>query len=195
MHRDYEMWHDREHLLRLDNPEREQMMPKAPVLEAVDATEGMRVADVGAGLGYFSLPLAVAVGRAGLVLAVDPSPAARDELTHRANAAGLFQLEVMAGSAEDTHLASDSVDRVLWHTMYHEVQHRQQAIAEMKRILRSGGLWIIVDWRKELTEFGPPLEHRFTVDEVVAEVAEQGFQEVSRFQPGPVTWGVVVENL
>ena len=62
MHRDYQIWHDREHLLRLDNPDREQIMPKTPVLEAVNASLDMRVADIGAGLGYFALPLAVAVG-------------------------------------------------------------------------------------------------------------------------------------
>lgn len=194
MHRDYQMWHDREHLLRLDNPDREQIMPKAPVLEAVNATLGMRVADIGAGLGYFALPLAVAVGRAGVVLAVDPSPAAREELTHRAQNAGLSQVEVISGSAEETGLDSNSVDRALWHTMYHEVQHRPKAINEMLRILREGGRWVVVDWKKELTDFGPPAEHRFTADEVVDEVRPYGFREVQRFAPGPVTWGLVFEK-
>lgn len=194
MHRDYQIWHDREHLLRLDNPDREQIMPKTPVLEAVNASLDMRVADIGAGLGYFALPLAVAVGHAGVVLAVDPSPAAREELIHRAQKAGLSQVEVISGSAEETGLDSNSVDRVLWHTMYHEVLHRPKAINEMLRILREGGRWVVVDWRKESTDFGPPKEHRFTADEVVDEVRQYGFREVQRFAPGPVTWGLVFEK-
>lgn len=194
MERDYQMWHQKEHLLRLDNPDREQLMPKGPVLAALSAELGMRVADIGAGLGYFSLPLAVAVGVSGMVFAVDPSPAAREELTARVKTAAMNQVRVVEGDAASTHLEDASLDRVLWHTMYHEVPDRDQAFAEMMRVLKPGGQWVLVDWQKIETPFGPPLEHRFTVDDVVSEVTRGGFREVRRFEPGPVTWGLVVEK-
>lgn len=194
MERDYQMWHDREHLLRLDNPERELMMPKAPVLAALSADFGMRVADIGAGIGYFSLPLAVAVGESGVVFAVDPSPAAREELKARAKTAGFDQVTVLDGDAASTHLEDRALDRVLWHTMYHEVPDRERAFDEMLRVLKPGGQWVLVDWQKIETPFGPPLEHRFALDEVISEITQRGFREVRRFEPGPVTWGLVVER-
>ncbi len=169
-------------------------MPKAPVLAAVAADFGMRIADIGAGLGYFSLPLALAVGETGMVFAIDPSAAAREEIQVRAKAAELHQITVVEGEAESTHLEDGVLDRVLWHTMYHEVPDRESAFNEMMRIMKPGGKWVMVDWQKIKTPYGPPLEHRFRVDDVVAAVTRRGFREVRRFEPGPVTWGLVVEK-
>ncbi len=169
-------------------------MPKGPVLAALSADFGMRVADIGAGIGYFSLPLAVAVGESGAIFAIDPSPAAREELRNRVKTSQLNQITILEGDAASTHLEDASMDRVLWHTMYHEVPDRDQAFDEMMRVLKPGGQWVLVDWQKIETPFGPPLEHRFSVGDVVLEVTRRGFREVRQFEPGPVTWGLVVEK-
>lgn len=190
----HQHWSDREHLLRLDRPERETMMPKEPVLNRLDLAAGMTAADIGAGLGYFSFPMAERVGPQGRIVALDPSRAAREELESRAVRNGYGQVQVHEGKAEDTGLPVGSVDRVLWHTMYHEVDNRTQALNEMLRILRSGGLWVVVDWVKEAMEQGPPLEHRVSAEQVLSEVTEVGFLPVENFVAGPFTWGVVVRR-
>lgn len=194
MHDDYQVWKDREHLLRLDRPEREEIMPKEPVLAAIGAGAGMRVADIGAGLGYFALPLARAVSSSGRVFAVDPSPAAQEELRDRALRANLPQVTVVGAAAEATGLDAETIDRVLWHTIYHEIERIGEAIEEMRRILRPGGRWIIVDWVKRDTGMGPRLDHRVTVDDVRRDVETRGLRVEREFQPGPVTWGLVVER-
>src|ERR1035441_5281369 len=56
---------------RLDNPERLLWLPPADVIDALAIHTGETIADVGAGTGYFSLPLASAVGAAGKVYGVD----------------------------------------------------------------------------------------------------------------------------
>ena len=56
---------------RLDNPERLLWLPPGDVLAALGVQIGATVADVGAGTGYFALPLSSAVGAAGKVYAVD----------------------------------------------------------------------------------------------------------------------------
>jgi precorrin-6B methylase 2 len=59
------------HSHRLDDPSRRVWLPPAEVLAAMALHSGETIADVGAGTGYFSLPLAQAVGPQGRVYAVD----------------------------------------------------------------------------------------------------------------------------
>lgn len=194
MHPEYQQWKDIEHLKKLDNPDRESLMPKAPVLTAMELEPGMGVADVGSGLGYFTLPLAQLVGNAGAIYAVDPSSAARKELLVRATQQNLSWIETIDGAAENTTLKDASCHRVLWHTIFHELVDRPQAIREMRRILRPHGLLVVVDWLSEDTGMGPPLKHRVTAEFAAEELRGGGFAIHKIFSPGPVTWGVVAKN-
>jgi cyclopropane fatty-acyl-phospholipid synthase-like methyltransferase len=72
---------------KLDDPERQIWLPVADVVRALAIRPGMRVADVGAGTGYFAIPIARAVGVEGKVYAVDLQPAMlvklREKLTEQ----------------------------------------------------------------------------------------------------------------
>lgn len=181
---------NREQLAGLDRPEREDWMPKAPVLAALAVKEGDAVADVGAGLGYFALPLVAMAGENGQVYAIDPSQDAVEELRLRASEAHL-SLTVIQRGAEDTGLEAASLDKVLWHTMYHDVQDLGRSVRESARILKPGGLWVIVDWKPDPMEKGPPLEVRVSPEMVSETVAPAGFTLLSEFLPSEVTWGMV----
>lgn len=181
-------------LRRLEHPDREHMMPRGPVLEAVNATVGSKVADVGAGMGWLTFPLAVAVGESGRVLAIDPSEDGIRVIRDRAQQEQLPQVEAMVASAEQTGLPESYVDAIVWHTMYHDVGDRARALQEMFRILKAGGRWVIVDWVKEPMESGPPLSVRMSPDEVSEEVRAAGFTVAHQWKAGPVTWGLTVEK-
>lgn len=185
---------NRQQLANLERPDREEIMPKTPVLIAMNAQLGERVADVGAGLGYFSFPLAVAVGASGTVLAIDPSEDACQELRMRARQAQVDQITVIQAGAERTGVEATTIDRILWHTMYHDVHDLVQSVTEMHRILKPGGLWVVVDWIKQETGMGPPLSVRVNPSEAQAQAELLGFKLVKQFSPGPVTWGLVFER-
>ncbi len=183
-----------EQLKRLEHPDRARVMPPEVVLAHLNAGAGSRVADVGAGLGWLTFPLAVAVGASGRVLAIDPSEDGVAAIRERAKREGLGQIEALVAAAEDTGLADETVDSVVWHTMYHDVADRPAALGEMRRILKPGGRWVIVDWIKEEMESGPPLQVRMSAEEVEAEVTRAGFAVVDTWSGGPVTWGLTVEK-
>jgi ubiquinone/menaquinone biosynthesis C-methylase UbiE len=182
----------RDRLQRLDHPDRKRVMPHAPVLEALDLKPGQHVADVGAGLGYFTFPIALQV-RPGFVKAIDPSPAAREELRRRADAGKVHGITVIDGTAAATGLPDRSCDRVLWHTIWHELTDAAEAARETHRILRRGGLWVVVDWDPDAEAgIGPPIRERWSRERAMAVVREVGgFSLVSTFQPGPMSWGFV----
>ena len=56
---------------KLEDPERQIWLPVVDVIRASAIRPGMRVADIGAGTGYFAIPIALAVGVGGKVYAVD----------------------------------------------------------------------------------------------------------------------------
>lgn len=72
---------------RLDDPARKQSLPPAQVVEALQLTGPMTVADIGAGTGYFAVPIARAVAT-GRVLAVDFQDEMLDFLRHKLAAGG-----------------------------------------------------------------------------------------------------------
>ena len=54
-----------EHAEKLDDVERHRWLPPDDVIGRLAVQAGMRVADIGAGTGYFTLPIARAVGSLG----------------------------------------------------------------------------------------------------------------------------------
>ncbi len=69
---DREFKHTEAH--KLEDPERLKWLPPAEILAHLRLGPGMKVADIGAGTGYFSIPIARAVGALGHVFAVDLQP-------------------------------------------------------------------------------------------------------------------------
>ena len=68
------------------------------LIAAVGVRSGQRVLDVGCGTGYFARLIAHAVGRGGLVVGIDPSPAMIRYANRKAAAFGNCRFQV--GTAE-----------------------------------------------------------------------------------------------
>jgi ubiquinone/menaquinone biosynthesis C-methylase UbiE len=155
MHRHERMFpHERAHLL--DDPDRQKSLPSAAVLERLALQPGMRVADVGAGTGYFALPMARAVIPGGQVFAVDVQPEMLQQLKARLEKG--LEVALVEGDAADTTLGDRSVDLVLLANVWHEVDDRQAVLMEAARILGPEGRIAILDWRTDVqVPPGPPL--------------------------------------
>lgn len=188
-------WDNRERLERLLAPRREVWFPRPPVLLALALGEGMAVADVGAGGGYLVEELALAVGLAGRVWAVDPSPQARALLTERFQNAAHRQVAVCDGTAAATGIADQSADGMVWMAIYHELLHAApdggellRSLAEARRVLKPGGRLVIADWRPVGTEVGPPVGERVDPAAAAHQVAAAGFTVVSASNLSDAVW-------
>lgn len=188
-------WDNRERLERLLTPRRERWFPRAPILLALGLGEGMAVADVGAGAGYLVEELALAVGLAGRVWAVDPSPQARALLTERFQDHAHRQVAVCDGSAAATGLADRSADGMVWMAIYHELLHGapdggelRRSFAEARRVLKPAGRLVIGDWRPVPTEVGPPIGERVDPAAAADHVVAAGFTVVSSTILSEAVW-------
>jgi ubiquinone/menaquinone biosynthesis C-methylase UbiE len=189
----HSQWHDYDRLARLLDPSREEWFPRARILSLLALTEGMYVADVGAGSGYMASGLATAVGQAGRVTAVDPSPSARQHLLERRQEGPFPQLDVREGTAEDTGLPAASCDRMLWQAIYHELRNNQAAWAEARRVLKPDGRLVVVDWSPVESPVGPPVAHRISAEVAETQARANGFRVTERLEVSTVVWALVLQ--
>ena len=159
---------------KLDDPERLKWLPPDAVVRKL-SRPGLRVADVGAGTGYFAIPLARAVLPGGKVFAIDMQPEML-KLLH-ARVPPDLPIVLVQGEATRTMLPDASVDVVLLANVWHEFDDQAAALAEASRILAPGGRIAILDWRKDVEQPpGPPLEHRIPPAEITRTLEQHGWR-------------------
>ena len=106
---------------------------------------GDTVLDIGSGSGTDAFIAAGLVGPGGRVIGLDLTEAMRDKLRANAAAAGVANLEVLAGNAEAIPLPDASVDVVSSNGMLNLVPDKPRAIREIARVLRAGGRMQMAD--------------------------------------------------
>ncbi len=177
---------------RLDLPERVTWLPPDEVIRAVGVQSGEIVADVGAGTGYFSLPLAQAVGSEGRVYALDAQCGMLERLKSKLESCPALNIECVRAEADAMTLPDATCDLMFLANVWHEFEDRKAVIEELKRILRRAGSIAILDWRPDVTpEHRPPLEHRLSSSSARAELKAMGFARLSEENIGRYSWLVL----
>ena len=133
------------------------------------------VADIGAGTGYFSFPIAQRVPK-GKVLAVDIQQQMLDIIAARKEADNVKNIETVMGTEQDPNLPEASVDLILIVDAYHEFSHPYEMGAAMARALKPGGLLVLIEYRAE--DRGVPIKplHKMTQKQSKREMAAVGLE-------------------
>jgi SAM-dependent methyltransferase len=155
-----------------DDPARAAWQKPDEVIAALALAPDARVADVGAGTGYFAVRLARAVP-AGRVYAVDSEPDMVRYLGERAKREGLPNLVPVQAGERDPRLP-EAVDVALLVDVYHHIPGRVQYFEGVRSSLRPGGRVAIVDFRLDAPR-GPPRGARIPPETVKAELARAGY--------------------
>jgi len=163
------------------------------VIAALGVRPGDRIADIGAGTGYFALPLARAAGSTGKVWAVDAQAEMLALLKERAGAEST--IEPVLAEARATTLADSSCTLVFLANVWHEVSDRNAMVHEADRILKSGGRVAVLDWRPDVEPVaGPPLEHRLSPETARNDLLAAGFENVTARNVGAYSWLVMASR-
>lgn len=124
------------------------------VMDLAAIEPGMRVADIGAGEGYYTVRLAERVGRRGRVLAQDIDRAALNRLGERVVRERIDNVSIAQGSPDDPRLPENSFDRIFMVHMYHEVEEPYALLWRMWPALREGGQVVVVDVDRPTDQHG-----------------------------------------
>jgi ubiquinone/menaquinone biosynthesis C-methylase UbiE len=163
---------------RLEGAERRSAIPPDLVVSQLGLVPSGRSVDLGAGIGYFSFPLAE---RASEVVSIDIEPKMLGVIAERASERGVENIRLVRGEITRLPLADASIDHVLGAFVYHEVDDQKSLVAECARVLCPGGRLDIVDFQKRETSMGPPVSVRKTPEHVIR-TASKMMRLESRFE-------------
>jgi len=109
--------------------------------------EGDVVLDVGAGIGYFTIPMARMVGEKGKVIAADLQKAMLTGIAKRASGAGVKERVVLRLSQPDSLEVGGKFHFILMFWMAHEVPNLEKLMSQVSGVLNSGGKLLVAEPR------------------------------------------------
>ena len=154
--------------------------------------EGMRIGDVGAGRGDWSLELAGRVGPTGHVFATEVDPDRLKDLHDRVSEGKLTNVSVVRGDQKDTGLSAECCDALLVREVYHHFTDPAAMRSSLSRAVRPGGLIAIVDFEPGSHGLSRPSGipenrngHGITRTLLIDEMVEAGFEVESEHPDWP----------
>ncbi|MDD5589728.1 MAG: class I SAM-dependent methyltransferase [Candidatus Portnoybacteria bacterium] len=166
------------------------------VLDSLEIRPTSVVADFGCGHGYFTIPLAKAVGSEGQVFAVDLRKDCLEEVKERAVSEGLGNIETIRGNLEvpgGSKTPDDSCDVVFLANILFQNQKKQEIIVEARRVLKPGGKMIIIDWEPTLSHLAGS-GWRISPEEIQRMASEQRFSFERTFDAGEYHYGMIFKK-
>jgi len=130
----------------LDGPKRVAELKIDEVVAAMKLQRGEVVADIGAGSGLLSVPVARAVGPTGRVYAVEIDAGFFPAIKKRADDNGVANVQTVLGEFTDPKLPGKDVDVAFFHDVLHHVQGRAAYLKTLAGYLKPGGRIVVVDF-------------------------------------------------
>ncbi|PGT80510.1 class I SAM-dependent methyltransferase [Bacillus sp. AFS040349] len=143
---------------RLLDPKRRELVAPEQVIKELKVNQENVIADLGAGNGFFTIPLARATIQR--VYAVDIEEKMLNLLKENATSENIDNIQYILSDLENISLNNEVVDKVLVAFVVHEIPNLKKALSEFKRILKQNGTLLILEWEAIEMEMGPPLHER-----------------------------------
>jgi len=191
--RDAKEWID-----RLERPDRIAGLKVPEVVSRLGLKPGMVIADIGAGTGVFSRPLAKAVAPSGKVYSVDVDPGLLDYINQRAKQENISNIRTVQGKFEDPAIPGKDVDMAFFHDVFHHIEKRQAYLKALAGYIKPNGMVAMVEMDDKDPK-GPHREQpemlvsRANVDKWMAEIGFHPVKEHNDLFPG-TKWIVIYQR-
>jgi ubiquinone/menaquinone biosynthesis C-methylase UbiE len=126
------------------------------VLDRLGIRPGVRVADIGAGEGYYTVRLARRLGPTATIYAEDVTEKYLDTLRSRLARERIRGVTVILGTAGDPKLPPSSVDVAILSHVYHEIENPYELLYHLHAALAPGARVAIIDVDKPTKDHGTP---------------------------------------
>ena len=167
-----------EHWARIfDDPARDEWQKPHEVITALRLAPDAKVADIGAGTGYFAARLAHMTPQ-GRIYGVDIEPDMVRYLDERAKREGLTNLQAVQATPDDAALP-EKVDCALIVDTYHHIGDRVAYFRRLRERLKPGAHVAVIDFTMEST-MGPPKSGRLPPAQVADEMKAAGYAQAAQ---------------
>jgi ubiquinone/menaquinone biosynthesis C-methylase UbiE len=146
----------------------EKHLNKDVILKELNIFSGQTILDAGCGNGYMSKEFSKLLNNTGKVYALDSDQEAIEILVQKTKGTNIDA--IVGDITKRTQIEGASVDLIYLSTVFHgfskgDIDGFQK---EVNRLLKPNGVLAILEIKKEETPFGPPLDIRFSPDELKA---------------------------
>jgi SAM-dependent methyltransferase len=159
----------------LEGPDRDLWQEPDRIMDALRIADGARVADVGAGGGWFTVRLARRVGPNGRVFAEDIQSEMIDSIARRVQSENFGNVETTLGTATDPRLPGN-LDAVLIVDTYPQLADPVLMLKHLAAALAPNGRVGIVDFKKDVLGPGPAMDERLEPGVIIRDAAQAGLR-------------------
>jgi ubiquinone/menaquinone biosynthesis C-methylase UbiE len=156
--------------------------------------EGMRVADFGAGSGFYSKACSERVGYTGKVYAIEVQKDLVKKLESEIKDWGITNIDCIWGDIErigGTKISDHSMDAVIISNVLFQSEDKLGLIDEAKRILKKGGSILFIDWNESFSGMGPTSQNTVTKSAVKELFEKRGFKLVENISTSAHHYGII----
>jgi ubiquinone/menaquinone biosynthesis C-methylase UbiE len=123
---------------------RDVFKPRSHILEEVGIKSGHRVLDYGCGPGGYVIPVTKLAGDTGVLYALDIHPLAIESVQMLILKKKLSNVQVILSDC-NTGIMDESIDVVLFYDIFHDLENRNEVLAELHRVLKPEGVLSVSD--------------------------------------------------
>lgn len=161
----------------LERSDRKRQERTDLLIERLPLEADFNVADIGAGTGYFSFPVAQRVPD-GEVYAVDIQPEMLAYVRERKQKSGIDNVVPTLGQIDDPNLPSNTIDLAFIVDAYHEFSHPREMGEALVDSLRPGGMLVLIEYRAEDRRVPIKRLHKMSEKQVKKEMEALGLEWV-----------------
>jgi precorrin-6B methylase 2 len=136
--------------ITLESGQRLESLDIEEVVAAIGLRPGEIVAEIGAGTGIFSVPLARAVAPDGMVLAVEVDAGFLPMIEQKAREQGVTNVRTVLGEFTDPRLPRRDVDVAFFHDVLHHIEQREAYLRTLATYMPSGSRIVVVDYNGDV---------------------------------------------
>jgi len=166
---------------RLRSPERLAYFDPAKIWQVLNPGQNSTVLDIGAGVGYVTLPFAKNYPSAK-VYGCDILEGMVGLLARDATDRGLANLETILMQPNCVPLPDGIADVIVMAQLHHELDEPEALMAECHRLLNSSGTVAVVDWTDEDNGRSPAKGRRVPEATIRAHLSGAGFKDLGSHQ-------------
>ncbi|MGN8646191.1 class I SAM-dependent methyltransferase [Gracilibacillus sp. HCP3S3_G5_1] len=174
----------------LDNPNKRGDIPPEQLLRMLPINKDDHILDVGAGTGYITIPAAKIV-HDGLVYALDIDAKMLDLISSKVAKEKIPNVKTLKGRIEDMPINDNSIDMVLASIVLHELKDLSTALNQIKRVLKSEGFFVCVEFEKKEGNVNHP---RISSSVMEQEITSAGFRETKKLHPTDDLYIIIAKN-
>jgi arsenite methyltransferase len=164
-----------EYIKRLEAEQRVKELQVERVVEALKISPGQKVADLGAGSGLFTRPIAGKVGEKGTVFAIDIDPELLKHIDKTAEKSANVRTIL---AAEDDPKIPERVDLIVIIDTLHHIQNREAYLKKLRDYLQPSGRIAILDFSMNW----PPghEQMKYTLEELEGWMKSAGYKRLEK---------------